>query len=73
MHFKPVERISTAQSIANQILDMIREGSLQPGDQIPPERTLTETLSVGRSSVREALQILSTLNVIHVSRIAGSP
>ena len=51
---------------------MIREGSLQPGDQIPPERSLTETLSVGRSSVREALQILSTLNVIHVAPGSGA-
>ena len=42
------------------------------GNQIPPERTLAETLSVGRSSVREALQILSTLNVIHVAPGSGA-
>ena len=53
-------------------MDRIREGSLQAGDQIPPERTLAETLSVGRSSVREALQILSTLNVIRVAPGSGA-
>ena len=72
MDLKPVKCVSTAQSIANQILDMIREGRLQPGDQIPPERSLTETLAVGRSSVREALQILSTLNVIYVAPGSGA-
>lgn len=72
MQLKPVDHMSTAQSIANQILDMIRAGSLQPGDQIPSERTLSETLAVGRSSVREALQILSTLNVIRVAPGSGA-
>ena len=72
MQLKPVERVSTSKSVANQFLEMIREGSLRPGDQIPPERELMERLAVGRSSVREALQILATLNVIHVTPGSGA-
>ncbi len=72
MQLKPVRRVSISKSVANQLLDMIREGSLLPGDQIPPERELVERLAVGRSSVREALQILSTLNVIHVTPGSGA-
>ena len=72
MQLQPNAHMSTAQAIANQILDMIRACDLQPGDQIPSERTLCETLAVGRSSVREALQILSTLNVVRVAPGSGA-
>jgi GntR family transcriptional regulator, transcriptional repressor for pyruvate dehydrogenase complex len=68
--FSRVPRVTAARSVAEQILSMIRRGVLKPGDQLPPERELMEKLSVGRSSVREAMQILSTLNV--VSSQAGS-
>jgi GntR family transcriptional regulator, transcriptional repressor for pyruvate dehydrogenase complex len=60
----PVERRTAAQSVAEQILAMIRRGAFKPGDQLPPERELMEKLSVGRSSIREAMQILATLNVV---------
>ena len=72
MQLKPVQRVSISKSVANQLLDMIRVGSLLPGDQIPTERELMERLAVGRSSVREALQILSTLNVIRVTPGSGA-
>jgi GntR family transcriptional regulator, transcriptional repressor for pyruvate dehydrogenase complex len=70
MNFHRVERVTAAKGVAEQILVMIRRGHLKPGDQLPPERELMEKLSVGRSSVREAMQILATLNV--VSSQAGS-
>jgi GntR family transcriptional repressor for pyruvate dehydrogenase complex len=44
----------------------------QPGDQLPSERELTEKLKIGRSTVREALQILSTLNLVQVIPGQGS-
>jgi DNA-binding FadR family transcriptional regulator len=65
MEFVPITKITTAQSVAQQLLDMIRKGVLRPGDQLPTEKELIEKLHVGRSTVREALQILSTLNVVH--------
>ena len=43
---------------------MVRTGALAPGDQLPPEKDLMDRLQVGRSTVREALQILATLNLV---------
>jgi GntR family transcriptional repressor for pyruvate dehydrogenase complex len=37
---------------------------LRPGDPLPPERELTETFGVGRSSVREALRMLESRGLI---------
>lgn len=67
MDLKPVGRTTTAQSVASQILEMIRSGAIRPGDQLPPEKDLMDKMKVGRSTIREALQILATLNVVQAS------
>jgi GntR family transcriptional repressor for pyruvate dehydrogenase complex len=64
MELKPVAKVTAAQLAADQMLTMIRRGIWQPGDQLPAERELAERLKLGRSTVREALQILSTLHVV---------
>jgi GntR family transcriptional repressor for pyruvate dehydrogenase complex len=43
---------------------LIRDGDLLPGDRLPPERELAETIGVSRSSLRQALKILSSMGVI---------
>lgn len=66
MPFVPVNRQTTSQNVADQILDLLRQGELKPGSKLPSERELTEMLDVGRSSVREALQSLAMLNIIEI-------
>ncbi len=68
----PVVKTTTAQTVARQILDMIRHGVWQPGDQLPTEKELIERLAVGRSTVREALQILATVNVVEATAGHGT-
>jgi GntR family transcriptional repressor for pyruvate dehydrogenase complex len=72
MQLKRVSRVTTSQTVATQLLDLIRQGAVKPGDQLPPEKELMERLQVGRSTVREALQILSTLNVVEASAGHGT-
>jgi len=60
----PVTKITTAQTVAERLLQMIRRGAWMPGDRLPTEKELCVRLAVGRSTVREALQILATLNVV---------
>jgi len=47
------------------------EGTLKPGDHLPPERELAATLGVGRSSVREALRVLDVLGLIRTATGSG--
>jgi GntR family transcriptional regulator, transcriptional repressor for pyruvate dehydrogenase complex len=66
MDLSPISRATSAQQAADQLLALFRAGASKPGDQLPPERELSERLKIGRSTVREALQILATLNVVQV-------
>ncbi|WP_456278022.1 FadR/GntR family transcriptional regulator [Bacillus sp. AK128] len=55
-----------------QIQSIIQSDSLRPGDKLPSERELSDRLSVGRSSVREALRALELLGLIETRRGEGT-
>ena len=65
--YQPVERRKVYTQIAEQLLGQIGARRLKPGDVLPPERELTETFKVGRSSIREALRMLESQGVIHTA------
>ena len=62
--YEPVERRKVYVQIAEQLLGQIGSRRLRPGDVLPPERELTESFRVGRSSIREALRMLESQGVI---------
>lgn len=47
------------------------DGTLGPGDRLPPERELAATLGVGRSSVRESLRVLEVMGLIRTATGSG--
>jgi len=69
---KPLNREPISVSILNMITDSILSGRLKPGDKLPTEFELSNKLNVSRSSVREAIKMLSSLGVIEVKRGAGT-
>src|SRR2546429_8919581 len=64
MSYQPLERRKVYEQVAEQLLGQIRSRRLTPGDPLPPERELTESFGVGRSSIREALRMLESQGVI---------
>lgn len=62
--FGPIERRKVYELVADRLLEEIAARRLKPGDPIPAERQLAETLSVGRSSIREALRMLESRGLI---------
>lgn len=54
------------QQIVEQITRMLREGTLRPGDRLPPERQLAEEFGVSRAAVREALSALRHMGLVDV-------
>jgi GntR family transcriptional repressor for pyruvate dehydrogenase complex len=62
--YQKVSPIRVPEMVADQIKALITEGKLAPGTRLPPERKLSEFLSVGRSSLREAISTLRTLGFI---------
>lgn len=71
--FSPlVKQQNVAEVISNQILDLLRNKELQPGDKLPPERELAEMLGTSRPSLREALRALSIMKIIEVRQGDGT-
>ncbi|MDO5528945.1 MAG: GntR family transcriptional regulator [Paracoccus sp. (in: a-proteobacteria)] len=59
-------------SAAEQIKHLILSRGLRPGDAIPTEPELCAELGVSRSSVREAIRALATLDIVEVRRGLGT-
>ena len=55
-----------------KIKEMITSGRLAPGDRLPPEKELSETLGLSRSSLREAVKALEVIRVLDVRRGDGT-
>jgi GntR family transcriptional regulator, transcriptional repressor for pyruvate dehydrogenase complex len=67
-----VSTLKVTDSAIERIRTMIAEGSLGPGDRLPPEHELAEHLGVSRGSLREAVRALSQINVLSVRRGDGT-
>ena len=63
-YVKNLKKESVVQSVINCLTDAMRNKQLKPGDRIPPEPDLAASMGVARSSVREAIKILSYLGVL---------
>ena len=57
---------------ADQILEMVVSGGLEPGERLPPERELCERLGVSRTVVREALNLLEARGPISIEHGRGA-
>ena len=64
---KVIRKTRIYEEVVSQIHELIREGKLKAGDQLPSERELAETFQVSRTSVREALRALEAAGLV-VSR-----
>jgi GntR family transcriptional regulator, transcriptional repressor for pyruvate dehydrogenase complex len=63
---KPVSRVTVGEQVALQIAGMIREGRWRTGDKLPPESELCRALSIGRSTLREALKSLAFIGMVRM-------
>ncbi len=67
-----MEKQTLAEKAAERLLEMIRENGMQPGDRLPTEPELMQTLGIGRNTVREALRLLMSRNVVVIRQGAGT-
>jgi GntR family transcriptional repressor for pyruvate dehydrogenase complex len=71
--FRTVVRSETvSQTVLRQIVTLLRNGQLQPGDRLPPERELAASLGISRPTVREALSALGLLGVVEQRQGRGT-
>lgn len=72
MAFDRVKSPKISDAIVEQLEARILEGTLKPGERLPPERELAQRLEVSRPSLREALQKLETMGLVETRQGGGT-
>jgi GntR family transcriptional repressor for pyruvate dehydrogenase complex len=62
--FETVRKVRRYEQVADQIRKLVSDGTLKPGDLLPPERELAAKLGVGRSSIRDAVRTLEVMGIL---------
>lgn len=57
--------------IAEQLVQLIRTGDIQPGERLPSERDLASHFNVSRPTIREAMIALEVSNMVEVRSGSG--
>ncbi|WP_322907481.1 FadR/GntR family transcriptional regulator [Paenibacillus campi] len=69
---KAVQRRKLVDEVLDQLMMLIQSDQYKPGAKLPPEPELMRLLSVGRSTVREAIKILMHAGFLEVRQGDGT-
>jgi GntR family transcriptional repressor for pyruvate dehydrogenase complex len=63
---KPVSRVTVGEQVALQLAEMIGDGRWSVGEKLPAESELCRALTIGRSTLREALKSLAFIGLVRM-------
>jgi GntR family transcriptional repressor for pyruvate dehydrogenase complex len=69
---KSIKRLNINDLVVEEMLIMLEERKLQPGDRLPGERQLAQDLGVSRHSLREALKKLEVMGLVSIQQGKGT-
>ena len=69
--FEKAKQNRVFEDVVNQIKNAVLKGEFKAGDLLPAERELTETFSVSRGTLREALRVCEQMGLIEIKLGAG--
>lgn len=61
---KSIKKNTLSNLVMDEIIKLLIDGKLKPGDKLPSEYELMEMLNVSRAVLREALSALETLGIL---------
>jgi GntR family transcriptional repressor for pyruvate dehydrogenase complex len=70
--FRPLTKKKIFDEVYDQLISLISNGKLKPGEKLPPERDLARDLKVSRQSIREALKKAESKGLIKVRQGEGT-
>ncbi len=70
--FKTVKPKRVTEEIVAQMLDLIGQGVLAPGQRLPPEREMAQSMGGSRPTLREALKRLEYVGILSTVQGGGS-
>lgn len=68
----PLKRLSLAEEVAGRLQDLITNGKYAIGQKLPTEPELMQQFVVGRSTIREAVKILTHRGLVKVQQGLGT-
>lgn len=71
MGFKKIDAPSIKELFLTQIEEMILSGELKPGDRLPTERELADTMGISKTIVHEGLRELARIGFLDVTARKG--
>jgi GntR family transcriptional repressor for pyruvate dehydrogenase complex len=69
---KRIERTSVTDIVVENLKELIMTGNIPVGGKLPTEKEISETLNVGRSTVREALRVLQAMGFVEMKPGKGA-
>ena len=63
---------SLPEKLSDDIISFILKENLEPGDRLPNESILSEKMGAGRSSIREAMKLLASRNIVTIRQGSGT-
>lgn len=70
--FQELDRRTLAHEAAEHLQRLIADGTLRPGDKLPPERELAGRLGVSRPTLREAVRALVIMGMLESRHGSGT-
>lgn len=67
----PVAKRNVSRVVTDKITEALANGQIKPGEYLPSENQLAESLNVGKSSVREATKMLEAVGVVEIVKGHG--
>lgn len=71
MKIQPINRLSLVEMVVERLRSFIEKEGLAPGDRLPTEPELIETMGVSRTVLREAIGRLETIGLLTIQRGRG--
>jgi GntR family transcriptional regulator len=72
IHISPSDGTPIYVQIVNQIKYLLAAGRLQPGEELPPIRTLAEQLTINPNTVARAYRELEVAGAVEKRKTAGT-
>lgn len=67
-----LRRTTLTSQVVDYILGQIKSGEVKPGERLPTETELTQTLGISRTCVREAMKSLESLGLVRIRQRIGA-
>ncbi|MGO1058491.1 FadR/GntR family transcriptional regulator [Planococcus sp. FY231025] len=69
---KPIKKKNRLyHEVVNEIFSSIAKENLKPGDKLPSERTIADSLEVSRTTVKEAISVLEANGIVSIKPGVG--